>query len=94
VEISQKTPTEKPTIGKRPLTEEITNIKSPNDLLTIFTNPDSQAQPPRSPKKRIRSLSPPPANNLTPVSSPLSIPAMTDIPDGPGQGVKRTRRKQ
>jgi len=100
-EITKKT-TEKP----KPKESTATNIiefnhpvKSPNDLLTlrtpIVTNLDSQVhQAPISPKKRIRSLSPPPANNLAPDSSPLPVPAMTDTPYDPGQRVERKKRKK
>jgi len=101
-EITKKT-TEKPKPKESTATNNIIEfnhpVKSPNDLLTfrtpIVTNLDSQVhQAPISPKKRIRSLSPPPANNLAPDSSPLSDPAMTDTPYGPGQRVKRKKRKK
>jgi len=76
-------------------------IKTPNDLIQlptplILTNLDHQAhQPPSSPKKRTRSLSPQSSvRNLTNDSSPLAPPEMIETPTGPGQGVKRKRRKK
>jgi len=76
-------------------------IKTPNDLIQlptplILTNLDPQAhQPPSSPKKRTRSLSPQSSVlNLTNDSSPLAPPEMIETPTGPGQGVKRKKRKK
>jgi len=100
MEKTETTTIEKPKTVKKLLVEEISLVKTPNDLLMlrpkpICTNPDSQVnQPPSSPKKRTRSLSPLPANNLPPDSSPLLIPVMTDTLNGPGHSVKRKRRKK
>jgi len=77
---------------------EITKIKTPNDLLLIVLSPpnssipESQVQPPGSPKKRTRSSSPP-THNFAPDGSPLP-PVMIKTRLGLGQGVKRKRRKK
>jgi len=79
--------------------KEMTDLRcmAPTPLITRYPVSRIQ-QPPSSPKKRARSLSPPSANSPPLVSSPLfcnpNPPAMIRTPDGPGQGVKRKRRKK
>jgi len=76
--------------------DELTNLKdmAPDLLITLYPISRIQRPPLGSPRKRARSLSPP-ANNLPPASSsPLcNPPAMIGTSVGPGQSVKRKRRR-
>jgi len=70
---------------------------SPKSLLKQY--PVARVQkPPSSPKKRTRSLSPPksdsPPQSSPPCLNPQNTPVMTITYSGPGQVVKRKRRKK